>query len=379
MLKMQPARMKLSDYCRGKDNNFNIIRIFAALTVLITHSFAIVNGSGQAEPFREFLGGMTLGGVAVDVFFIASGFLVTASLLKRQSSTDFVLARTLRILPALLLSVFLTVFVLGVFFTTLPLLSYFSDKHTYSYIAKCSTLMFGVAWTLPGVFDGNPYKNAVNGSLWSMTPEVRLYAILAITWLLLKVAKDFRLKYFKVAVVTSAAISAIYWLAVRNSAPVEGYFPKLLLMFSTGAAFFILKEYITIHHKYFWPCAAALLIATVTGNKSAFDIIYPFTIAYILFYLAYVPGGFIRNYNRLGDYSYGIYIYAFPIQQTVEALQPGISVINMILISGTATIIFSVASWHLLEKRMLGLKGHYAGHTRRLLSLIFSSASNRTR
>lgn len=374
---MRHAKMKLSDYCEGKDNNFNIIRIFAALAVLITHSFALVMGSGQAEPFREYLGGMTMGGVAVDIFFVTSGFLVTASLIKRQSTTDFVWARILRIYPALLLNVFLTVFVLGALFTKLALSLYFSDKHTYIYLAKCSTLFFGVAWNLPGVFDDNPYKNAVNGSLWSMTPEIRLYAILAATWLVLRVVKNFRLEFLKVAIVTCAVISAIYWFSVRFTVPVEGYFPKLLLMFSTGAAFYILKENITLRQQYFWPCAATLLIATVTGNKSVFDVIYPLTIAYTLFYVAYVPNGFIRNYNRLGDYSYGIYIYAFPIQQSVAALRPGISVLGMILISGTATILFSVASWHLLEKRMLGLKAHYVGHTKRLLSFFGTNATNR--
>ena len=121
--------MKLSDFTQGRDNNFNLIRIVAALAVLVTHSFALTVGSGNAEPLRASLG-MTMGSIAVDVFFIASGFLVTASLLNRQSAIDFIWARVLRIFPALSVMLFLTVFGLGAFFTSLPAPSYFANPGT---------------------------------------------------------------------------------------------------------------------------------------------------------------------------------------------------------------------------------------------------------
>ena len=134
--------MTLSHLSQGRDNNFNLIRIVAALVVLVTHSFALVGESI----------GMTIGLIAVDVFFIVSGFLVTASLLTRQSTIEFLWARALRIFPALLVMLLLTVFVLGPFFTSLPLSSYFSDRTTYDYLLKCSTLFTGVVYKLPGVF-----------------------------------------------------------------------------------------------------------------------------------------------------------------------------------------------------------------------------------
>jgi peptidoglycan/LPS O-acetylase OafA/YrhL len=81
--------------------------------------------------------------------------------------------------------------------------------------------------------------------------------------------------------------------------------------------------------------------------------------------MAYVPSGQIRNYNRLGDYSYGLYIWAFPVQQSIAALIPGVSVAYMIVISATVSIILAVISWHLVERRALNLKAHYVGHTRR--------------
>jgi len=116
------------------------------------------------------------------------------------------------------------------------------------------------------------------------------------------------------------------------------------------------------------------------GNRHAFFMVYNLTIAYFLLYLAYVPAGFIRKYNLLGDYSYGVYIYAFPVQQSAAALIPGISTLHVILIAAPVTILLSAISWHLLEKRALGLKGSFAGRTRKLLAFRSSAeqVSDRT-
>jgi len=357
--------MKLSNVAEGKDNNFNLIRIAAVLAVLVSHSFALAIGTGDAEPLRKSLG-TTPGLIAVDVFFIISGFLVTASLLRRQSIIEFVWARVLRIYPALLVMLFLTVFVLGVFFTSLPISSYFSDSKTYIYLAKCSTLFTHVAFNLPGVFEGNPYKNVVNGSLWILPYMVRMYAILVTIWVVLQLTQKSRLKAFKLTIVTLAAGAGIYVLARHFYIPTGSPFPRLFLMFFMGAAFFALKEYITLSRSLFWFFLVTLSLAST--NKHAFFVVFIFTIAYILFYIAYIPSGHIRQYNKAGDYSYGIYIYAFPVQQSVAALILGVSVLQMILISSAVTMLLAAFSWYLLERRVLGSKGRYAEYTRRLLT-----------
>jgi peptidoglycan/LPS O-acetylase OafA/YrhL len=363
--------LKLSNFTQSKDNNFNLIRIVAALAVLITHSFALVNGTGDAEPFRFSLG-MTMGSIAVDVFFITSGFLVTASLLTRQSAIEFVWARLLRIFPALLVMLFLTVFGLGIFFTSLPLSSYLAESKTYIYLSKCSTLITGVAYNLPGVFDGNPFKNVVNGSLWSMRYEIRMYVILAFLWIALRTVKGIRIRVFEIAVVASTIVAGVavanYLLTLPSEYLVtQGVFLKFFFMFFSGSAFYVLKEHIRLSHSFFGLFVIALLLSAIV-NKHAYFLIYTLTIAYVLFYLAYVPAGHIRKYNYVGDYSYGVYIYAFPVQQSVAALVPGVSVLSMVLISASVTILLAAISWHFLERRMLSLKGIYVGHTRRLLT-----------
>lgn len=348
--------MKLSICAQGRDNNFNFIRIVAALAVLVTHSFALAIGGENVEPFKKSLG-MTMGDMAVDVFFITSGFLVTSSLLNRKSIVEFVLARALRIFPALWVMLILTVFVLGVGMTSLPVSAYLLNPKTYAYLAKCSTLFFGVVYNLPGVFYSNPYKNAVNGSLWSMPYEVHMYALLVLAWLALCITRKYRLKAFKLAIVSYAVYAGVCILFEHYSNPSSAsLFMRLSFMFFSGAAFFVLKEYIVLSRPWFYFTVIALSLSVV--YTYFFYVVYLLSIAYILLFLAYVPSGNIRKYNSLGDYSYGIYIYAFPVQQSVAALIPGVPVVGMILISGVISILLGVVSWHFLERRALGLKGH---------------------
>jgi peptidoglycan/LPS O-acetylase OafA/YrhL len=356
--------MKLSDVSQSRDNNFNLIRIVAALAVLVTHSFAISTGARESEPFLVSLG-MTMGSVAVDVFFITSGFLVTSSLLNRQSTIEFVWARVLRIYPALIVMLGLTVFVIGPLFTVLPLTSYFLDFRTSGYLLKCAFLVSGVVFRLPGVFENNPYQGVVNGSLWTMPMEMRLYITLAVLWFVLRFMNNSRLKAFKISIIILALISCILVLT-RNAHFLHGI-PKYSFMFFTGSAFYVLRDYIRISNMLFLSIVICLFITI--NNKHIFFFVYHLTIAYLLIYLAYVPAGFIRKYNLLGDYSYGTYIYAFPIQQSIAALIPGISTPYIILITVPVTILLSAISWHILEKRALSLKGNCAVCTRRLLPL----------
>ncbi len=135
--------MKLSHFTEGKDNNFNLIRVVAAFGVLVDHSFAVAIGSVDARPFQ--IGpNIDLGRLAVDVFFVTSGFLVTASLLRRQNTIEFLWARALRIYPALLVMQFLTVFGLGLFLTTIPWTSYLVSYDTLKYLVKNAILVDGL-------------------------------------------------------------------------------------------------------------------------------------------------------------------------------------------------------------------------------------------
>ena len=371
--------MQLAQYTQGRDNNFNLIRIVAAFAVLVSHSFPLAIGpiGARLEPLKASLD-MTLGSIAVDLFFIASGFLVTGSLLTRKSIVEFLWARVLRIYPALLVMVLLVVFGLGMFFTTVAYSAYLSDTRTYLFIVKNSTLIAGIAQKLPGVFVENPYPAIVNGSLWSMPYEVRMYALLTILWTAARLAKGQRFRAFEYTLVSIAVAAGAWKLLGYSAAEVlasgQGRFVRLLFAFFAGAAFHVLKERIVLSRPLFWLLLVALLASAL--DRRAFFVVYSLAAPYLLFYFAYVPGGFIRHYNRVGDYSYGVYIYAFPVQQSIAALIPGVSVLSMFLLSSSVTLTLAMLSWHLLERYALGLKGYYVGHTRRLLGAKPANASN---
>ena len=174
-------RMTINDRMGGRDNHFNLIRFLAALAVLVTHSFALSSGKSENEPLWTTYG-MTLGSIAVDVFFVTSGFLVCNSLVSRQNLLEFAAARALRILPALWVVLAITVLLVGPSLTTLTLVDFARSHETWRYVIKNATMFGGMAHTLPGVFEHNAYPRAVNGSLWTMASEVRMYACLCICW-----------------------------------------------------------------------------------------------------------------------------------------------------------------------------------------------------
>ncbi len=117
------SRRTIADYCHGRDNNFNLLRVAAALAVFLSHT-AITAGYGVVPVIT------VLAYVAVNAFFAISGFLVTKSFFTRNKLSHFLASRILRMYPALLLAVLYTVFVVGLYFTTLPAKTYLTDPLT---------------------------------------------------------------------------------------------------------------------------------------------------------------------------------------------------------------------------------------------------------
>jgi len=330
------------------------LRFIAATLVLITHSFALSSGDPNAEPLRTSLG-ITWGSIAVDIFFVTSGFLVTGSLVYRQNLYNFVVARALRIYPALWAALSLTVLVVGIHLTTLSAEAFFSDAGTWKYLAKNALLATGIAYYLPGTFMDNPWPRAVNGSLWSLPLEIKMYAALAITWSIAKLFGKNIVKSFAwgciALMVTSLFISLIIIISNTQS---NLHFP-LIAMFFSGATIQVLKNRIPISSRLFLLVLTALLISTLL-DRGVFEFAYQLAIPYLVMYLALVPTGAVRHFNKLGDYSYGIYIYAFPIQQALAHYWKGIGSIEMIAFSFPITLVLAFASWHLIEKRALSFK-----------------------
>ena len=348
--------MKISDVVGSKDNNYNLIRFIAALVVFINHCFPL---TGQHEPFGDYLG-MTMGTWAVDIFFITSGFLVTNSLIRTKNAKIFLLSRIIRIYPGLIAAITITIIVIGACFTSLSIWNYLKDTMTIIYFVKGTTLLSGVGMYLPGTFESNPFPNAVNGSLWTLIYEVKMYIFLLLIWLTIKKFSFFnRIQSpFALAIFALMFLSVLYFAFRFLYGLEESHLNRLAYMFFSGAFFYLFKDKILLSHKLFGVAVIALITSVIAG-KTAFTLTYVLVIPYILFYIAYVPKGSIRLFNRFGDYSYGIYIYAFPVQQALVAIFPEINTKEMMIYGALAVIPMAMFSWHLIEKNALKLKSQF--------------------
>ena len=167
----------LAEMLKTRDNNFNFIRIVAALFVLVSHAYPLSRGATEVEPLIAQLG-ISLGGLGVFTFFCISGFFISLSYQRSRTKVDFVVARFLRLYPALLVVLILIACVVGPLFTNMSLHDYFASSEVYSYVSDNLKLK-NIQFQLPGLFQDNPYPG-INGSLWTLYYEVLLYALVLV-------------------------------------------------------------------------------------------------------------------------------------------------------------------------------------------------------
>jgi peptidoglycan/LPS O-acetylase OafA/YrhL len=351
----------------ARENNFNLIRMIAASAVLVSHSFALATGDAANEPLRASLG-MTFGTIAVDIFFITSGFLVSESILRRGSMRQFMLARVLRIYPGLLVATLLTALACSVWFTTLSFAEFWRSPQTWKFIAKNATLVApsGIEYRLPFTFVGNPWSKAdgeggsVNSSLWTLPLELRMYIALVLAFGLVRLVQRTRVMSFELRTglrtlcaalgVTALPLDVFTTVAGRHDLTLH-----LFTMFFVGAAL----QYFGVRRHLRAGLALALgaaIVAAAFVSRPLFSALYTVSLAYVVLAVAYLPRGPWLRFNRLGDYSYGTYIYAFPVQQAVAFWWPGIGPWGMTALALPVTLALAVASWRWVEKPALAFK-----------------------
>jgi len=334
---------QIVDEAKGIGSGFDLLRLFAASMVLVSHAYPLTFGSDAIEPvFVLSHGQMTLGRIAVGLFFSTSGFLVTASLLRSESILDFGWRRAVRILPALWVVVAVCALVVGPIFTRLALPAYFSDPGTYHYAFNAIFLTTYPA--LPGVFGSNPMGPPVNGSLWTLIYEVGSYVSLSALGFL--GLYRWRLGFL---------IGILALIGVTFMAP--NLLHGRLRPFSELFVYFGIGSLIYLYRQYLWFSAglaalAGLCIAASLMFGGAM-IVVPIALGYIAIWF-----GFQKvTFKLQGDYSYGVYLWAFPIQQMLEASMPGLTPVRNIILALPLALLAGFLSWNGVEKPALKLKG----------------------
>ncbi len=354
----QVTTLTLARAAIGHDNNLNLLRVVAALLVLVSHSVTVATGDASLEPLRGLLG-LSLGDISVDIFFVVSGFLVTGSLTRSNSLTKYAAARGLRIVPGLWVALLVTVLIVSVSFSAFSPARNLMDLRTWHYLSRNGLIVTGVDFSLPGAFASNPFPGSVNASLWTLPLEVWMYIILAFEWWVAReVFERVETRYLPKLLLVTAAVLVVATLGLVLAGHPSNSLRHAAMFFS-AAWMYEARERIPLKGVAASLALTAILCAAIVSH-SAFEVAYRLFLPYIVLYMAYVPAGFIRRYNRVGDFSYGIYIYAFPFQQITAALVPGIGVFRLFLLASGMTIFAALLSWHLVESPALKLRSRIA-------------------
>ena len=220
----------------GRDNNLNLIRMLAATAVLVSHAWPISQGVGTIEPLKA-LTGYTLGTLSVMVFFVISGFLITASFQRTSSYTSFLLARGLRLLPGLLVNLIFVALILAPIMTTLSIAAYFGGAEPYAFILR-NMALFPLVYELPGVLEEQPYPSIV-GSIWTLRHEVMCYAGVFIAGVL-------GLWRTRSRAGLTLGIYGLVWAGIALTTPdltgIVSGFVGLSLPFAIGIAFYVWRD-----------------------------------------------------------------------------------------------------------------------------------------
>ncbi|WP_278958630.1 acyltransferase family protein [Aquipseudomonas alcaligenes] len=328
-----------------KANNLDAVRLVSAWLVLYVHSYTFL---GLPEPL--FLSWVPLSTLGVYIFFILSGYLISESWERDPNLARFFKRRLLRILPGLSVCVLLCTFVLGPILTTLPVTEYLSSQHTWNYLKNIGLY---IIYYLPGVFETNRIANAVNGSLWSLPIEFLMYILVAFIGVI------HGSRWIAAALATSSAAVCLLWaqktpdmLVIYNSDLRQAFICGTY--FWVGACFFKFgwKRHLTLSN-----CMLAMLLMlclepwTNLLSKASWILLPIIALAF-----GFSRSALLTKLTKSGDYSYGIYIYAFPAQQSIAYLYPESGILIYIFICSSLTLILAALSWHLIEKRALSLK-----------------------
>jgi peptidoglycan/LPS O-acetylase OafA/YrhL len=329
-----------SGYTRG----FDVVRIALAVAVLCWHSILASYGNDGpiwAGPFRP------LPMIILPMFFALSGFLVAGSLARCTSLVEFFTLRAIRLVPALFFEVLLSALLLGPLVTELSLADYFSSRNFYSYWLNCIGY---IHYILPGVFIQNPAQ-FVNMSLWTVPHELECYMLLGALAMLGVATRSRRLLLTFLAM----SVAFLVWEGARNG---DWYWGRptgklLVLSFTAGLLIYAGRHLIPIN-RYLFVLSGLLSPALLAHPGTA--CLAPLPVAYATVFLGLTNPPPLPVLST-GDYSYGLYLYAFPIQQTYSWLFPDARTwwLN-ILFALPASFACAVISWHLVEKPILRQK-----------------------
>jgi peptidoglycan/LPS O-acetylase OafA/YrhL len=330
-------------------NNFDFLRFVLAAAVLWTHSYSL---AGAVDPIGRLSAQLDVGRLAVDGFFVISGFLVTQSWRRSATVATFARKRALRLLPALVVALAVSALVIGPFVARCSVADYFAWSRPWLVFAGVLLHRF---LTVPGTFSSNVFYDHVNASVWTLRYEFACYVLVAAVGALAARAR----------LVALAAVFAIAWLGGQQALPggERHWLPHFAAYFVAGMLLYELRASVP-----FTRWSVLLAVGGVSAGLAAgrLDAVGPVFGSYLLLACALSSRLPVADFGRRGDFSYGLYLYAYPIQQLVLYVSGGHA--SPLLVLGVAfplTLAVAVLSWRWVEEPALALKHRPAGSTGR--------------
>lgn len=338
--------MTLSDALKRDNNNLDLFRIILSYLVIIGHStFINGNKSFWIDPISYLFPFTYSGAFAVKLFFVISGFVVANSLFSKQKPIEFIFSRFFRIVPALAFVLLTTYILIGPKVSTLNLHQYFSDTKGLFYI--CENLIFKTHQFLPGVFEHNLISKTVNGSLWTLSYEVKCYIALLIVYFLTN-------KHRKIGIITFLASTTIFTLLIiyskLNWHQSNSEIYLLPFSFALGVTLATFAKQIKISG----IIACLLILIYIIAHKSIYnEVILIIVASYTLLYLSSTKT--LLKIKPRYDISYGVYLWGFIIQQCLYHYLGTIQTALHCIIALTLASIMGLISFIFIERPAIKL------------------------
>ncbi|ESU20799.1 hypothetical protein FCR2A7T_11130 [Flavobacterium cauense R2A-7] len=336
------------------NNNFDFLRLIFALFVIVSHSYPL-SGIENCDALCELTNGqMHFSYIGIKGFFIISGYLIFQSLNRSKGIVDYYWKRVLRLFPALLVVLLLTILLAPLVYEN-STVSYFSNETVWSYFYNNLSL-YRMQYAIDGVFEKNPYGPAINGSLWSICYEFTMYIILSGLFL-------FRNNKTIVKVLVVTLFLSFLMLTVffedklhRNLFYMDVSLFVNLGLFFLGGVILSVFEYEKNKNSTLINTISLLIVIISIVTEKYFSVIQFIFIPLLIIGLGIKSTKYINSVSSsVGDLSYGIYIYGFPVQQTLMYFFK-LDYINLMLYASIISVVFAYFSWHLVEKKALKFK-----------------------
>jgi len=336
-----------------RENNFDFLRFSFALLVVISHSYPLSGSDLSTQWLLKLTNSqIEFSSLGLNGFFILSGYLIFQSLDRSKNVIVFYWKRILRLFPGLFVVLVLTILLAPfVYESSIP---YLNNRAVYTYIPRNISL-FNLQYNIENIFKNNPYRYAINGSLWTICYEFSFYVLLSVLLIIINKRRLVSILLFLLFLIMVILYNFFdIWLNQISKFGISGYHFINLGTFFIGGSFLASLKIEDFKYKSFILIVTSIFLIIIL-YFNLYNVSKHLVLTILIILIGLMPLKYITSFGEMGDASYGIYIYGFPIQQTLMYFF-NLNLFTLMFYSILISTFFGYLSWHLIEKRVLSYK-----------------------